>query len=253
MLNQLLPAVSTPDWLADLSTYKMQHEYFPLIDLLRDSLYYPASGFDGTPIKYLAGHFLSFVYVDYGRSHEEFINELEDPGVRGYDLVGCRRVTERELAPHGWQSVPPASDDGEPFRYLDWIQEPFCTWSVFQIHDDTAEWYGPRRFSLLYICADGVAAYQALYVTNSIVPKAVALIQPGYGFGANYTDFEDPEKIFAKSVLELNTGGQPDVLIYGGLGRLEFYREPCWPHYGRHVCIFSMKDANRHISVWKRG
>ena len=179
------------------------------------------------------------------------MTELEDPGVLGYDLVGCRSVTERELVPHGWQPVPPTSHDGEPFRYRDWIKEPFCTWSVFQIRENAAEWHGPHRFSLLYLCADGVAAYQALYVTNSLAPKAVAVIQPGHGSGGNYPDFENPKKIFARSVLELNAGGQPDILLYGGLGSLEFYREPCWPHYGRHVCTFSMKDSNRHISVWK--
>ena len=55
---------------------------FPIRLLLRDSLYYPSSGFDGTPVKYLAGKILSFVYVDYGRTRDELHAELEERGFR---------------------------------------------------------------------------------------------------------------------------------------------------------------------------
>ena len=252
MFSQLLSLAAIPDWLVDLSPYSMTQGSFPLLDLLQNSLYYPASGLDGTPVKYLAGHFLSFVYVDYNLGHEEYMGALENPGVLGYDLVGCRSVTEQELAPRGWRPTPPTSYDGDPSRYLARVREPFCTWSVFQIRPDVPKWHGPFRFSLLYICADGVAAYQALYVANSLAPEAVAIIQPGLGFGGAWTDLTDPNKIFARSVLELNAGGRPKVLLYGGLARRKFYRKPCWPAYGRHVCTFSMKDDNRHISVWKK-
>ncbi len=40
---------------------------FLLTEILEESLYYPASGFQGAPIEYLAGNFLSFVYADYGQ------------------------------------------------------------------------------------------------------------------------------------------------------------------------------------------
>ncbi len=251
MLSHLLPVLATPDWLSNLTPTTVEHEPFPLLDLLRDSLYYPASGFDGSPVKYLGGHFLSFVYVDYGRTRDEFMEALKDPGFSGYDLIGCRSVTEKELAPRGWHPMPPTPRDGNPSAYRDEIQEPFSTWSVFQRRDDVPECHGPCRLSLLYLCADGVAAFQALYVTNALAPKAVAIIQPGDGFGLNWTNFRDPERILATSVLQ-NPGGPPNILLYGGSGSLEFYREACWPRYRRHVCTFSMQD-HRHISVWKSG
>ena len=40
----------------------MESESFPLPDLLRDSLFYPTSGFDGSPFQCGGGHFSIFVY-----------------------------------------------------------------------------------------------------------------------------------------------------------------------------------------------
>ena len=251
MLSEL-PTVDVPEWLAELSSTSMRIESpFPLRELLHDSLYYPASGFDGDPVKHLVGNILSFVYVDYGYSRDELIDELRDHGFRGYDLVAQRSVTERELAPQGWRPTPPAPSDGDPSLYRDWIKDPFCEWLVFQRCEDVPADYGPAHFSLLYLCADGVAAFQALYIANSIVPKAVAIIQPGHAFGCNFTNFEDPRKILARSVLRYNPSGQPQLLLYGGMGRRDWYcSKPCWPGYENFVCCLRKSDA--YIGVWSK-
>ena len=248
MIDQLL-TIAVPKWLADLTPATMENGRFPLQELLRDSLYYPASGFDVDPVEHLGGNIISFVYVDYAYTRERFRSELEDPEFLGlgYDLLATRVVTERELAPHGWHPEPPTPDDGDPSRYRDWIQEPFCDWCIFQRQRDSPYSHGPDRFSLLYLCADGVAAFQALYVTNSVAPKAVAIIQPGTGFGGNWTDFTDPGKIFARSVLQ-NPGGRPEILLYGGQGRREWYRKACWPDYQTNLCFLNRVDGN--VGVW---
>ena len=244
-----LPIIDVPEWLSELSPDSMRSESpFPLRKLLQDSLYYPASGFDGKPVKYLAGNILSFVYVDYGYSRGELINALKNPGFRGYDLVAKRSVTEPELTPRSWRPTPPDPSDGNPACHRDWIKDPFCEWLVFERRKDVPVTHGPRRFSLVYLCADGVAAFQALYVANSIAPKAVAVIQPGHGFGMNYTNFEDPNKIFARSILG-NPNGQPELLLCGGWGEPDNYREPCWPSYNQKIRFFSGPDSS--ISVWR--
>ena len=246
MIEQL-PSVSVPQWLLDLTPTTMANRQFPLHELLCDSLYYPASGLDGSSVKDLAGNIISFVYVDYGYTREAFMSALNNQGFLGYDLLAIRSVTEQELAPHGWHPDPPTPDDGDPSHHRDWIKEPFCDWCVFQRQEGFTANHGPDRFSLLYLCADGVAAFQALYVMNSVAPKAVAVIQPGHGFGGNYTNFEDPGKIFARSVLQ-NPGGRPEILLYGGQGRREWYRKACWPDYQTNLCFLNRVDGN--VGVW---
>ena len=254
MIDKLL-TIAAPQWLTDLTPATMMNGRFPLHELLRDSLYYPSSGFDGEPVKHLGGNIISFVYVDYGYRCDAVMNDLKNPGFLGYDLLATRSVTERELAPHGWRPDPPTPDDGDPSHYRDWIKEPFCDWCVFQRQEGFTDNHGPSRFSLLYLCADGVAAFQALYVTNSVAPRAVAVIQPGHSIlGGNWTNFEDPEKIFARSVLQ-NPGGRPEILLYGGRGRRACYRKPCWPDYRTNLCFYSKvyDSVNRvygNVGVW---
>lgn len=248
MLPQL-PEIAFPAWLANLSPEAMIDAPFPLERVLQNSLYYPSSAFDGDPVRHLAGNILSFVYADYGYSRQQFMNALQKPGFRGYEQIGTRSVTEGELVPRGWRPTPPTDFDGDPFRYRSWIKPPFCSWSLFQRRKDFPASHGPIRFSLLYLCADGVAAFQALYVANNEAPKALAIIQPGHGFGANYTDYENPEKILARSVLG-NQAGRPDILLFGGYGCLSYYRTPCWPTYRDQLCFID-KAGGGGIGVWK--
>ena len=44
------PLPDVPEWLAGASSDTMSSEPFPLHHILRDSLYYPASAFDGDPV-----------------------------------------------------------------------------------------------------------------------------------------------------------------------------------------------------------
>ena len=225
---------------------------FPLRLILRDSLYYPCSGFDGKPVKYLAGKILSFVYVDYGYTRNELFTELEESGFHGYDVVASRSISERELAPQGWRPPPLEQHDGDPTRRCRWIKDSFCEWFLFQRREDVPASHGPSRFSLLYLCADGVAAFHALYVANSIAPKIVAVIRPGCGpLSGAWTDLTDSTKIFARSVLG-NFGGQPEFLLYGGWEDSDRYREPCWPDYSKNVCFFGSNPRRRIVGLWSR-
>jgi hypothetical protein len=259
MLAQL-SEIATPNWLSELSSETILARPFPLRELLCDSLYYPSSAFDGDPIRHLAGNFLSFIYVDYGVSQDRYTHALRNPGFRGYDLVASRSVTESELAPAGWQTTLPRPTDGNPsHHYHNWIARPFCSWSIFQRSENVPSGHGPFRFSLLFLCADGVAAFQALYVANHAAPKAVAIIQPGHlTHGGNWTNYTNPKQIFASTVLG-NPNGVPDILLYGGYGERDLYRSPCWPSHSEPVCFVDKvlhESVNRvwrgWIGVWSR-
>lgn len=250
MLSQM-PALASPPWLTDLSNESIINEPFPLHDVLRDSLYYPSSGFDGDPVKHLAGNILSFIYVDYGYGQDDFLSALAAPGFSSYNVVATRSVTQRELAPNGWNPTPLNPLEADPYRYGSEIKEPFCSWSILELRKDFPTSRRPSRFSLLYLCADGVAAYQALYVANASTPKAVAVIQPGHGFGNNWTDFTDPNSILHKTVLG-NPSGVPEVLLYGGYGSSSDYQQPCWPEYRTHVCFVDKSNGRGNTGVWLR-
>ena len=248
MIEQL-STIQETDWLSRVDPAAVREAAFPLHEVLRDSLYYPSSGFDGDPIRYLAGNVISFIYVDYGQSRDDFHAALSSPGFRGYEIIANRDVTEQELTPHGWAPSFPSSAHKSPSKYQDWMKTPFCSWTILQRCDDVPASHGPHRFSLLYLCADGVAAFQALYTANNASPAIVAIIQPGHGFGANWTNFEDPQQIFARTVLQ-NPAGKPATLLYGGIGKRDFYRQPCWPDYPQLIC-FLHKAGGGRIGVWR--
>ena len=366
MISQL-PEKSVPDWLAGISQSTITIDPFPLTQLLEDSLYYPSSGFDRDPVKYLSGNILSFIYVDYGRSHDEFENEIIKRGFRGYECVATRSVTEQELTPRGWRPRQPdryhidyvplynsdftikglkifridrealqkerdtaermeilskdklprlqvemeqkseqlailkreilneklreeeKSDFQQDMKWIeaeiedvrlqiedarqdynesecenleaatrklhlmgDWFgneKKPYCSWSIFQLREDVPAINGPPRFSLLYLCADGVAAFQALYYANSASPKAVAVIQPGTAFGGNWTDFENPSGIFADTVLG-NPQGRPQILLNKSAG-YSFEEQCCWPSYTELICFLDISDRGIGVFVEK--
>ena len=248
-----LPRIEPPDWL-NRNQEEIQNGEFPLREILKDSLYYPASGTDGDPVKYLAGNVLSFIYADYGIERNEVLHTLKHGQHRfcGYAPVALRDVNMKELCPDGWTPKLPRPGDGNPERGRSFIKPPFAVWSIFQRLAGFSDEHGPERFSLLHICGDGVATFQALYHGNHCVPHAVAVINPGTGFGGNWTDFSDRALIFARSVLE-NPSGDPELLLYGGICPADdpFYQEPCWPDYPEPVACVPKYDGG-YIGVWSR-
>lgn len=236
-----------PQWLRVISAERIKHRPFPLSQVLEKSLYYPACELDGDPVKFLAGNVYSFVYVDYGVGRKNLLENLEWPqGFYGYELVGKTDLTENDLAPSGWRPILPTSHDGRPEQFRQYTKEGFASWVVFERNPNFGPSHGPDRFSLLYIGGDGAATFQALYHTNRIAPHIIAVIQPGTGFGLNWTDFCDPNKILARSVLG-NPTGKPRYLLVGGWG--SHYDSPCWPEYSQLVRFLK---PNNQLGLWKR-
>jgi len=242
-----LPRKKMPKWLADVDA-ENRSSPFSLQNILRGSLYYPSSGFDGDPIKYLSGNLYSFVYVDYGINSDELDTRLNNPGFNGYHKILSRKITQKKLSPDSWPPLQRCIHEDDPERYRDEMQKPFVTWSVFQRNDGLSDEHGAERFSLLFLCAEGVAAYRALYLSNQCFPLGIAIIQPGYGMGGNWTDFTDPTMSLATTILN-NPAGKPRVLLYGGRGKRHYYREACWPQYSRHSS-FHDKVGGGSIGVW---
>ena len=213
----------------------------PLDSLLDNSVYYPASGYDGDLIR-LFNKILtekrvnSFVYCDYESTEEKVISKA-GLHMRGYHVLAHRAVDVSEL-------LGPNADS----RYLLPVGRCqkakrcdgfFCHWFIFERECSFAESHGPERFSLMYICAEGVSAYELLYSSRGIAPKCVAIIQPGEGFGGNWTDFH---KVGAPlyQALKRNPGGLPEMIVNGGNWERDWdhgYENLSWDEYQAGECI----------------
>ena len=239
-----LPKPGEPKWLMEIDD--PANCDFPQQELLQGSFYYPASWVDGKPVACFAGNFFSFVYTDCGMTKAALHEEIQQRGFKGYEPLGCRPVSWEELTPNGRS---PAKFDPSSSKYSDWIKPPFCEWYIFERQDGFDETHGPKRFSLLFLCEDGVNAFQWLYVDNKLAPNTVAVIQPGRDFYRGSIHFDNPEGMLAQAVMG-NQSGHPEYLLFGGIGKEEFYEDSCWPQYHRERIDF-LACEDTYIGIWK--
>lgn len=254
--------MKTPSWVREISE-RGECDSFPLQKILQDSLYYPAAGLNGTPVKFLGGNIHSFVYADYGVSKREFLANLSgtgrDCGFLGYSSVLQRDIRVGEIVPQGW--VPPLlPDNSYDRRFLleqERIADPFGLWSIWKRAPGFPPEHGPEAFSFLYCGGEMSCVYQALYNRNFIKPKVLVIIQPGSGFGGNW-EFAEGNGSFFKRVVQHNFAGIPEYLLCGGFGSISFYEEPCWSEYQgerliqlpeRYAGLWKLRDDHRELFI----
>lgn len=198
---ETIKQVPFPEWL------KGNDFHFNIKDILTDSCYYPSSWFDGDPVRYLAGNVYSFIYVDYMFTQEKIEHETA-LGLRGYNLIYQQYIPEDQLTPPDLTRFvePDFKDPSERKEKLAGItkklfkDKPFAIWAIFERKSEFTEAHGPQRISVTFLRFEGAFAYQALYLYHKIAPLIVAVIQPGTGFGGNWTCFYDENSILYRSV-----------------------------------------------------
>lgn len=219
---------------------------FELTDILKDSLYYPACQFDGTPIKHFSGLVHSFVYADYSVSKTDFLRNLRGgEGLFGYRQVLDRDVNRDEVVPVGWH--PPILPPRNKWRVLQERQagaEPFGHWSVWKREPQFSAEHGPEFLSLFYLGAEMSATYQGLYLRLGIVPKVITLIQPGCMGG----EWEYPIEAgsFFKQVMNAHPNGLPEYLIRGTYTNGVEGTASDWPEYQ----IEAFRIYERSATLW---
>ena len=225
----------------------------PIKELLENSLYYPACGFDGGVVKHFSKEVQSFIYCDYATG-EKKLNDASNK-FYGYRLLFERNVKEAELTPNGWiPIIPPRVNKEKYFKYIKCFENPFCRWSIYERENDLDDDHGPIRFSVLYIGGEGVATYNALYYSNKTTAKILAIIQPGTGWGLNWTDFRKQDDALGYTVLN-NPYGTPDKIVYGGIGK--DYNDLKWEGYKKMKTIkkyYYSKDSFDfgEVTVWEK-
>ncbi len=162
------------------------------------TVFYPGSGFDGQPvatfngtsqISQFIGKVSCFLYVDYGISQEAVEAELAHPerGFRGYHRIDRVRLSQRDLCPRGWQAHlhPPhapatARSAIEPYAFLD----------ILERDEEVGSTHGQERIAVLFLAADGIAAFDALYCQDRYNrPAPLCVVLQDHGFGGNYDSF----------------------------------------------------------------
>jgi hypothetical protein len=215
-----------PRWLKGYEAFADNNKNLPLMDILKDSFFYPASGLDAWPIKYLSDNFYSFVYADYGVQEQKFLQDLH---FKGYEIVLSREIDiNNELHPDlaisfNAENIPDSIE----------VKNPYAYWVVAMKISDDME--GAEMFSLLFLAVEGIKVYNRLYVDNKIAPKALAIIQPGTGFGGNWTDFMDPDGLLANCVIKSDIP-KPQYLVTGGMSGA-VTNEPVWSIYKHKIAV----------------
>jgi hypothetical protein len=235
-----------------ITEQEIENGVFPLQEILDNSFYYPSSGFDGGIIKDCntkrrSLKIVSFIYCDYATGELAF-NDAQNTFL-GYKILGSRNVEKSELTPNGWQPQFPPNFNLQTYQKYkdDW--KSFAKWIIYERDENHGEDHGPKRFSLLYIGGEGVATYQALYWSNNATAKALAIIQPGTGFGLNWTDFTDRNGSLAW-VVNNNPNGKPKIIYYGGIG--QGYDDFEWNDFEKVKNISPYYDSTGEVGIWKK-
>jgi hypothetical protein len=197
-----------PTWLQS-SAQDLNAMAFPLEELLEGSAYYPACFFDGAPVKHLGHLFWSYVYVDSGVTSQRLDDALETSGFLGYRVLVNRPLGPNDLAPKGWRAR--AEPRGGNRFQID-PRESFARWLMFDRQPDFSEEHGPQRFSIVYVAADGAAAYEAMFIGNGLLPRCLLIINPGIGFGGNQDNYFREGNVLHRSLLR-HPRGLPEFLV----------------------------------------
>lgn len=238
--------------LEEISQETMDSMPFPLKEVFEGSLYYPASGVDGSPIRHWQLGVNSFVYVDMTIEESMYLRELLKKGsVRGYHVVAQRNLVADELVPNGFRPNPPTSANTLSILKAQQsagasIKNAFAIWLILERDGSLGEQHGPKRFSLLYIRAEGAATYQALYQSNEILPKIVACIRPGIGFGGNYGEFMD---VLLDTMLMHPKGLPANLLLWRGRNWGFNEVEPWTKYYGEVAGSGFSKDGEPDFEI----
>jgi hypothetical protein len=182
-------AEAIPEWLGNFKQgSEFQHNQF----FTSRVVYYPGSGLDGQPVKLFGSTHSAhcFVYVDYGIEQNTLKKKLQDAheNFLGYHTFARVQLSERDLSPNGWRShieVNYRPLHGRPHINI----TPFGFLEVLERDQNLDDNHGPCRLAIVFLGADGIAAYDALFCQNNGALPPFAVVLQDHGFGGNYDEF----------------------------------------------------------------
>lgn len=209
---------------------------FEVRKVLDNSLFYPACGYDGGPVKRFMGNVYSFFYVCYHPSckSERILRLIERRGFKGYHIIKYQILKPEDLGFSLWFRKYNKAFEEYFDRYRAHKYEDFCCeWFVFERDPEFDENHNPMRFSFIYMWAEAVTAYKDVYLANNIKPKIITILHPGWkhpDMPGGYEEFLDKDKVFAKLVFS-RKDLLPDYLITWKYFRSSYTIEQIWDGY----------------------
>lgn len=172
--------VEMPAWLAAIDPAKPATPAKVLKDFLGSRLvFYPGSGSDGSPVALFnsARAAACFVYVDLHLEQDALFNELAHNGFRGYQSIARVDVQEADFAIGHWQSHLTAAEMAE-------APKPVPAYGFIEILEmSRPDVPGYPRIAILFLRADGPAAYDAMFCQSSKsgqAPYCIVIQDHGY-------------------------------------------------------------------------
>lgn len=156
-------------------------------------VYYPGSGNDGHPVKLFGSSHVAhcFIYADYGVDPENLEAELGHPTrhFRGYHSMDRIYLMANDLTPDGWR--PHVQESELPSNSRMFIgTSPFGFIEVLVRDPELDDSHGAERLAILFLGADGFAAYDAIFCQSNGIRSAFAVVVQDHGFGGNYERFD---------------------------------------------------------------
>ena len=136
MINKI-SELRIPGWLKSIAN-NPETASFPLKSILKNSLYYPVCGFDGEPVKSLAGNIFSFIYTDDKNTKQGFLEKVNKNNkyckFENYSPVLIKEIFRDEVVPDNWTSTVNLIGDKELWEWYkrDNLQDFFGYWSVWK-------------------------------------------------------------------------------------------------------------------------
>lgn len=182
---------------------------------LRQAIFYPCSGKDGAPVKFVGKHFQSFFYADYSIDRDKFVGECESRGFLGYRVSRIQDLDVCSIFGSTWNEIGLEFQDTIKKVRFEWSPRlAFLIAVRFERLPEFPAEHGPQNFDLWFARCEAIATFRAVFVRRHIAPKCLAYIRSGIAFGGNFSDF--PVEL-GRAVSD-NPGGLPEFMLYDRMG-----------------------------------
>lgn len=233
---------------------------YDLKSILKNSVFYPASGLDGTPIEAFSSYTNSFVYVDYSFKKRNILNALKNDFKEiGYQLIGIKEINHEDLTPeelkdykydYNEHEIDRFSEKTLKKRYNDAVKNSYGFWAVYELQENASNSQKKnKRMSILHIYGEAIHFFIKSYGFYSINPLAIALIYPGEGYGDNWTIFRSTEYKLYKTLLSnknIHKQKMPQFIL-----ELCSDNKCCFGDEYSFLSYFYSYSHNKNISLFK--